>query len=486
MASALPSELIARIRAASIAAADAEAAEAGGGYQKIAASGDRGRPAARRSAAGHAERARRVGAARSAGARPTSTLARARRCAAALAVRVAHPRSPSCNAAARAARRRRRPTSAASSSTSRCARRPRAYDRYLERSTRRAAAALALRDARAADLARLKQDRCLARADDAGKPVGGAALASRLDELQAEGGSWERQLQLHDEVLAELVLQVGVHCAERGELLQRCRAFCAVARALALGRGRRRSRAGRAQLAAAEAEPTRRARGDGADERARARRAARQLAKLVTRTRRAKDTGRGPSCGWGNGAGDAVADGSPRPALHGSRRRIVVRTIWGAGEAAPRARGAQAALARAATPLEEPPTARAAPSSQTLRPRAMACTAVDGDQGGESARAPRAAAAARRAAGGRGGGGGGEAGEPVGGVVDHVAARDAEARRHVWSQGGRRRRERRRRAARGGSGGRASIWAPRKVLVRHKFESTRDGNGPAGAHLEPA
>jgi hypothetical protein len=34
MASALPSELIARIRAASIAAADAEAAEAGGGYQK--------------------------------------------------------------------------------------------------------------------------------------------------------------------------------------------------------------------------------------------------------------------------------------------------------------------------------------------------------------------------------------------------------------------------------------------------------------------
>ena len=34
MASALPAELISRIRAASIAAADAEAAEAGGGYQK--------------------------------------------------------------------------------------------------------------------------------------------------------------------------------------------------------------------------------------------------------------------------------------------------------------------------------------------------------------------------------------------------------------------------------------------------------------------
>ena len=30
---------------------------------------------------------------------------------------------------------------------------------------------------------------------------------------------------MHDAALAELVLQVGVHCAERGQLLQRIRKF---------------------------------------------------------------------------------------------------------------------------------------------------------------------------------------------------------------------------------------------------------------------
>ena len=151
MASALPSELIARIRAASIAAADAEAAEAGG-YQKS-------RPPAVRIAAG-----------------------------------------------------------------GRVVRAP-AYDRYLERAgiappPRSLSETPGLRISRVSN----KTGASLAPTTPANRSEA-LRLASRLDELQAEGGSWERQLQLHDEVLAELVLQVGVHCAERGELLQRCRAF---------------------------------------------------------------------------------------------------------------------------------------------------------------------------------------------------------------------------------------------------------------------
>ena len=51
-------------------------------------------------------------------------------------------------------------------------------------------------------------------------------LAELLTDLIAtRGGTWEELWRVHDAALAELVLQVGVHCAERGELLQRIRKF---------------------------------------------------------------------------------------------------------------------------------------------------------------------------------------------------------------------------------------------------------------------
>ena len=51
-------------------------------------------------------------------------------------------------------------------------------------------------------------------------------LAALLQELlETRGGTWEEQWRAHDAALAELVLQVGVHCAERGQLLQRIRKF---------------------------------------------------------------------------------------------------------------------------------------------------------------------------------------------------------------------------------------------------------------------
>ena len=57
-----------------------------------------------------------------------------------------------------------------------------------------------------------------------------AACQVRLAELLTDviatrGGTWEELWRVHDAALAELVLQVGVHCAERGELLQRIRRF---------------------------------------------------------------------------------------------------------------------------------------------------------------------------------------------------------------------------------------------------------------------
>ena len=51
-------------------------------------------------------------------------------------------------------------------------------------------------------------------------------LAELLSQLLAtRGGTWEELWRVHDAALAELVLQVGVHCAERGALLQRIRKF---------------------------------------------------------------------------------------------------------------------------------------------------------------------------------------------------------------------------------------------------------------------
>lgn len=52
-------------------------------------------------------------------------------------------------------------------------------------------------------------------------------LTKLLDSVLAVegGGSWERQCDLHSEVFADLSLQVGVQCAERGELLERIRKF---------------------------------------------------------------------------------------------------------------------------------------------------------------------------------------------------------------------------------------------------------------------
>ena len=51
-------------------------------------------------------------------------------------------------------------------------------------------------------------------------------LTSLLDSLlKVEEGGWERQCEVHDMAFAEAILQVGNHCAERGELLQRLRRF---------------------------------------------------------------------------------------------------------------------------------------------------------------------------------------------------------------------------------------------------------------------
>ena len=43
--------------------------------------------------------------------------------------------------------------------------------------------------------------------------------------LSAHPGDWNAQLAAHDSAFVELTRQVGVHCAERGELLERLRAF---------------------------------------------------------------------------------------------------------------------------------------------------------------------------------------------------------------------------------------------------------------------
>ena len=43
--------------------------------------------------------------------------------------------------------------------------------------------------------------------------------------LSAQPGGWEKQCEIHDQVFAEVVLQVANHCVERGELLQRLRKF---------------------------------------------------------------------------------------------------------------------------------------------------------------------------------------------------------------------------------------------------------------------
>ena len=53
-------------------------------------------------------------------------------------------------------------------------------------------------------------------------------LTKLLDSLlQRDDKSWGWRCQVFDAVFAEVVLQVGVHCAERGELLNRLRKFYA-------------------------------------------------------------------------------------------------------------------------------------------------------------------------------------------------------------------------------------------------------------------
>ena len=134
MASAQPSELIARIRAASIAAADAEAAEAGGGYQKSRP------PHVRIAACGRVVRApQKVPAERDVSAlRDQRALGR-------LVRSLEHdgvlprspssslPRSPSSTLPRSPSAWPSSPTSAASSPTSPLRAPAAAYDRYLER-----------------------------------------------------------------------------------------------------------------------------------------------------------------------------------------------------------------------------------------------------------------------------------------------------------------------------------------------------------------
>ena len=134
MASALPSELIARIRAASIAAADAEAAEAGGGYQKSRP------PAVRIAAGGRVMRApqkvpaeRDVSALRDQRALGRLVLALEHDGALPRSPSASLPRSPSATLPRSPSAWPSSPTSAASSPTSPLRAPAAAYDRYLER-----------------------------------------------------------------------------------------------------------------------------------------------------------------------------------------------------------------------------------------------------------------------------------------------------------------------------------------------------------------
>ena len=186
MASALPSELIARIRAASIAAADAEAAEAGGGYQKS-------RPPSVRIAAG----GRVVRAPQKVPAERDVSALRDQRALGRLVRTLEHdgalPRSPSSTLPRSPSAWPSSPTSAASSPTSPLRAPAAAYDRYLERAgiappPRSLSETPGLRISRVSN----KTGASLAPTTPANRSEA-LRLASRLDELQAEGGSWERR-----------------------------------------------------------------------------------------------------------------------------------------------------------------------------------------------------------------------------------------------------------------------------------------------------